>query len=223
MYKPLLTLSLLVLISPGQAMTNESIFWINSFTVQCVGVAPMTCMQVQESDSLEPGKWNNFYSRIEGFTYEAGYLYKLRIRKEALENVPADASSIRYVLVQLLEKTRDPKININDIWAVTAIQGEPIDMRQDGQAAPLIEVSLSAMRVTGKDGCNNFTGQIAGFDNGVIEFGPIATTRMMCPDMSVPDKFNSAMQQVSNYRLDPGRLVFLDSDGNELIACKKID
>jgi hypothetical protein len=41
--------------------------------------------------------------------------------------------------------------------------------------------------------------------------------------MSVPDKFNSAMQQVSNYRLDPGRLVFLDSDGNELIACKKID
>ena len=127
------------------------------------------------------------------------------------------------MLVEVLEKTRDPKININDIWAVTAIQGEPIDMRQDGQAPPLIEVSLSAMRVMGKDGCNNFTGQIAEFDDRVIEFGPIATTRMMCPDMSVPDRFNSAMQQVSNYRLDPGRLVFLDSDGNELIACRKID
>lgn len=223
MFKPLLVLLLLVLISPGQAMNNESTLRVNSFTVQCEGVGPMTCLQVQEGDSPEPGKWDNFYSSIEGFTYEAGYLYRLRIRKETLENVPADASSIRYVLVEVLEKTRDPKININDIWAVTAIQGEPIDMREDRQAAPLIEVSLSAMRVMGKDGCNNFTGQIAEFDDGVIEFGPIATTRMMCPDMSVPEKFNPAMQLVSNYRLEPGRLILLDSDGNELIACRKID
>jgi heat shock protein HslJ len=223
MFKPLLVLLLLVLISPGQAMNNESILWVNSFTVQCEGVAPMTCLQVQESDSPEPGKWMNFYSSIDGFSFEAGYLYKLRIRKEALENVPADASSVRYVLVELLEKTRDPKINMHDIWAVTSIKGEPVEMRQEGQAAPLIEISLSAMRVMGKDGCNNFTGQIAKFDDGVIEFGPIATTRMMCRDMAVPDRFNSAMRLVSNYRLEPGRLVLLDSDGNELIACKKID
>jgi heat shock protein HslJ len=223
MFKPLLVLFLLVLISPGQAMNNESTLRVNSFTVQCEGVGPMTCLQVQEGDSPEPGKWENFYSSIEGFTYEAGYLYRLRIRKETLENVPADASSIRYVLVEVLEKTRDSKININDIWAVTAIQGEPVDMHQELQNGPLIEINLSAMRVMGSDGCNNFTGQIAEFDDGVIEFGPIATTRMMCPDMSVPDRFNSAMQQVSNYRLEPGRLSLLDSDGNELIACRKID
>jgi heat shock protein HslJ len=214
---------LLLLTSSTHAMTNESTFWINSFTVQCEGVAPMTCLQVQESDIPEPGKWNNFYSRIEGFTYEAGYLYKLRIRKEMLENVPADASSIRYVLVEVLEKTRDPKININDIWAVTAIQGEPVDMHQKRQKDPLIEISLSAMSVMGNDGCNNFNGTISKFGDGVVEFGPIAVTRKMCLDMSVPNKFNSAIQQVRKYRLDPGRLVFLDTDGNELIACKKID
>ena len=216
-------LLLLLLTSFAQAMDDESIFWINSFTVQCEGVAPMTCLQVQESESPEPGKWGNFYSRIEGFTYEAGYLYKLRIRKEMQEDVPADASSIRYVLVDVLEKTRDPKININDIWAVTAIQSEPVEMHQERQNGPLIEINLSAMRVMGSDGCNNFTGQIGEFDDRVIEFGPIATTRMMCPDMSVPDRFNSAIQLVSNYRLEPGRLVLLDGDGNELIACGKID
>ena len=204
-------------------MNNESILWVNSFTVQCEGVAPMTCLQVQESDAPEQGKWRNFYSSIEGFTYEAGYLYKLRIRKEMLEDVPADASSIRYVLVEVLEKTRDPKININDIWAVTHIRGEPVDAHQQRQKDPLIEISLSAMRVMGNDGCNNFTGQIEEFDDGVIEFGPIATTRMMCPGMTVPDRFNAAMQLVTNYRLEPGRLVLLDTDGVELIACRKID
>ena len=203
-------------------MNNESILWVNSFTVQCEGVAPMNCLQVQESDAPEQGKWRNFYASIEGFTYEAGYLYKLRIRKEMLEDVPADASSIRYVLVEVLEKTRDPKININDIWAVTHIRGESVDVYQQ-QRGPLIEISLSAMRVMGNDGCNNFTGQIEEFDDGVIEFGPIATTRMMCPDMTVPDRFNAAMQLVTNYRLEPGRLVLLDTDGVELIACRKID
>lgn len=213
---------LLFLTSSVQAMNNESILWINSFTVQCEGVAPMTCLQVQESDLPEPGNWRNFYSPIEGFTYEAGYLYKLRIRKEMLEEVPADASSIRYLLVQLLEKTRDPKININDIWAVTHIRDEPVDLHQQ-QRSPLIEISLSEMRVMGSDGCNNFTGNIEKFDDGLIEFGPVATTRMMCPDMAVPDSFNAAMQLVRNYRLEPGRLALLDSERNELIACRKID
>ena len=64
MFKPLLALSLLVLISPGQAMTNESTLRVNSFTVQCEGVAPMTCLQVQASDSPDAGKWSNFYSAI---------------------------------------------------------------------------------------------------------------------------------------------------------------
>jgi heat shock protein HslJ len=216
-------LLLLLLASFAQAMDDESIVWVNSFTVQCEGVAPMTCLQVQESDSPEPGKWGNFYSRIEGFTFEAGYLYRLRISKEMLEDVPADASSIRYVLVDVLEKTRDPTININDIWAVTAIQGEPVGKPRDGQAGPLIEVNLSAMRVMGSDGCNNFNGAITKFGEEVIEFGPIALTRKMCMDMSVPDKFNSAMLLVRSYHLEPGRLVLLDSDGNELIACRKID
>ncbi|MEJ2315995.1 MAG: DUF4377 domain-containing protein [Gammaproteobacteria bacterium] len=214
---------LLLLASSVQAMAAESTLWVNSFTVECEGVAPMTCLQVQEGDSPEPGKWENFYSNIEGFTYEAGYLYRLRIRKETLEDVPADASSIRYVLVQLLEKTRDPTITINDIWAVTAIRGEPVDMHQERQNGPLIEINLSAMRVMGSDSCNNFTGAITEFGDGVIEFGPIATTRKMCRDMSVPDRFNSAMLLVRSYRLEPGRLVLLDSDGNELIACRKID
>jgi heat shock protein HslJ len=214
---------LLLLASSVQAMAAESTLWVNSFTVECEGVAPMTCLQVQEGDSPKPGKWENFYSNIEGFTYEAGYLYRPRIRKETLEDVPADASSIRYVLVQLLEKTRDPTITINDIWAVTAIRGEPVDMHQERQNGPLIEINLSAMRVMGSDSCNNFTGAITEFGDGVIEFGPIATTRKMCRDMSVPDRFNSAMLLVRSYRLEPGRLVLLDSDGNELIACRKID
>ncbi|MEJ2321891.1 MAG: DUF4377 domain-containing protein [Gammaproteobacteria bacterium] len=222
--KRLLLTLLFALIAPcSHAMDDLSTYWVNSFTVQCEGVGKRTCLQVQKGDSPEPGEWKNFYAPIEGFTYEAGYLYKLSVSEEELQDVPADASSISYLLVEVLEKTRDSKININDIWAVTAINGEPVEISNRRMRVPLIEINLSAMRVTGNDGCNNLNGKIVHFDDGVIEFGPIAVTRKMCIDMSVPDRLNAVLQQVRKYRLDNGTLFFLDTEGNELIGCKKVD
>ncbi|RNA63840.1 DUF4377 domain-containing protein [Chryseobacterium nematophagum] len=72
-------------------------------TVDCTGVAPMKCLQVKENQS---GNWMNFYSTIEGFTYEPGYEYILKVKTEKIANPPADASSIRYILVQQVSKTK---------------------------------------------------------------------------------------------------------------------
>ncbi|MCO5234226.1 MAG: DUF4377 domain-containing protein [Chitinophagales bacterium] len=49
-------------------------------------------------------EWENFYSQIEGFSYEKGYEYKLLIKEEKIENPPADGSNIRYILVKILSK-----------------------------------------------------------------------------------------------------------------------
>ena len=75
---------------------------VNSYRVPCVGVAPMSCLQVRRDDQPD-GKWQNFYSEIRGFEYRPGYLYRLRIRETPLppEQVPADASSIQFDLVEV--------------------------------------------------------------------------------------------------------------------------
>jgi hypothetical protein len=82
-------------------------YWVNSSRVPCMGVAPMECLQIRKGD--DPA-WQLFYSDIEGFEYEPGYLYRLRVREEKRdpESVPADASSIRFVLVEVVEKKPDP-------------------------------------------------------------------------------------------------------------------
>ena len=79
-------------------------YWINSARVPCVGVGPMECLEVRQSESAD---WQLFYSDIEGFDYEPGYLYRIKVREEKRdpENIPADASSIRYILVSVEEKT----------------------------------------------------------------------------------------------------------------------
>lgn len=46
--------------------------------------------------------------RIEGFTYEPGYFYTLSVKKTILANPPADASNVRYQLIEVVKKEMDP-------------------------------------------------------------------------------------------------------------------
>lgn len=45
-------------------------------------------------------------SSIEGFTYERGYEYKLKIQRTTLANPPADGSSYTYKLIKILSKQK---------------------------------------------------------------------------------------------------------------------
>lgn len=82
---------------------DEKTFIVAPQTVDCTGVAPMKCLQVKETQS---GNWTNFYSNIEGFTYEPGYEYVLKVKTEKIQNPPADASSIKYTLVKQVSKIK---------------------------------------------------------------------------------------------------------------------
>ncbi|MCY4374452.1 MAG: DUF4377 domain-containing protein [Spirochaetaceae bacterium] len=65
----------------------------------CVGEGPRKCRVVDGE---------LFYSRIEGFDYQEGYHYRLRIERfEAYpgQEPPADASRYRYRLLEVLAKT----------------------------------------------------------------------------------------------------------------------
>ncbi len=68
--------------------------------VDCVGVAPMKCLVV---DDLF------FYSQIKNFDFEEGYEYKLEItRTQPYLNstIPADVSIYEYHLIKVLSKTK---------------------------------------------------------------------------------------------------------------------
>ncbi len=90
---------------------DEKTFIVGPQTADCTGVAPMKCLQVKENAS---GNWTNFYSNIEGFTYEPGYEYVLKVKTEKIENPPADGSSIKYTLVKQVSKTKKAELAANE-------------------------------------------------------------------------------------------------------------
>lgn len=82
---------------------------------------PIECMLVKEEGG--DGQWKNLmFGAIEGFTYEKGHAYELKVRKTILANPPADGSNCRYKLIEILEDRtvtepetpEDPIVNSED-------------------------------------------------------------------------------------------------------------
>lgn len=86
----------------GCATAEESTrLWIGPELVECEGVAPMMCMLVAES---EDGEYEYFYDEIAGFDYQEGTSYVIDVEITEVEDPPADASSLQYTLVEIIEE-----------------------------------------------------------------------------------------------------------------------
>ena len=207
--------------------SNEHIYWVNSAKVPCEGVGAMQCLKVQKGDTLNYEKWKLFYPVIDGFDYQPGYIYKLKVRevKTDKENVPADASSIKFKLIKVLEKKQDVRLRINDIWVIESIEGETVDNNSanNRQKTAQIEFHIAHMKVMGNDGCNNFFGSIKNIDAEKLVLSPLAGTKMACIGTDIPDKFNISLSKVSKYKIENLHLILFDDSGNELLNFKKVD
>ena len=99
--KIIFSLSSLIVISIMPFVYAEEIttFYINPHMVDCVGVGPMKCMQVREDLNSE---WRNFYDKIQGFDFVQGNSYTVKVKITDVENPPADSSSKKYELMEIL-------------------------------------------------------------------------------------------------------------------------
>ena len=76
---------------------------IASETRSCTGVGPQACLLVKEEDTPD---WTYFYDRIDGFDYQKGYEYVVKVRVAEVENPPMDASSKSYSLVKVVDRQK---------------------------------------------------------------------------------------------------------------------
>lgn len=223
LFKTFSILTLILMMSScGSKKDTTATYWVNSVKVDCdAGAGKAQCLQVTKADDYENAEWSNFYSTIHGFTFEPGFLQKIEVTETELEakDVPSDASSIQYDLVKVLEKKSDPKMAIHDIWAATHIKGEEIAKTN----APTLEINTTEMQVFGSNGCNNYNGQIKTLNSKAIEFGAIASSRKMCADMTIPDRFDKALNRSTSYKKEGLTLTFFNDNGDEILRFQKVD
>ena len=161
--------------SPSTRADEGQILFINSERVACTGVGPRTCLQTRSAESQD---WQFFYNEIAGFDYEPGYTYQLRVKTSPVENPAADASSLKYTLLEVLHKdaVAAPVLS-NTRWVYT---GAVIDqVSQAVLADTKLTLNFADNDVSGSGGCNQFFG---GYTQSgqQLTFKPLASTKRAC-------------------------------------------
>lgn len=82
------------------------IYEVAPYTAECVGEGVRECLVVREEGEED---WTYFYSRIDGFSYQEGYWYRLLVSRRRVPDPPADGSSFEYRLVEVLEREARPQ------------------------------------------------------------------------------------------------------------------
>lgn len=80
-------------------------FRVNHYKQSAFGLHPDWVLLVQEGDKIGTDEWRTQFSKINGFNYEWGYVYELRVKKRTINNPPADGSSIEFDLEEIVSKT----------------------------------------------------------------------------------------------------------------------
>lgn len=200
----------IVLFSFSCSKNTNRIIYIADSKADCVGVAPQKCLQIKEEDKTD---WTYFYDQIEGFDYEEGFFYKLKVDVIEVENPPADASSLKYKLIEILDKSKAPLNLDQGSWLVTRLK----DMDSFGRN-PFIKIDLSQNEIHGNTSCNRFSAKIAVINNKV-EISEISSSEMACRDTEVESVFLDALKSISSYTLNEDKLQLLDKNKQLLIEC----
>lgn len=199
----------------------EKTLYLGPVMRDCVGVAPMKCYMVREDPN---GPWTNFYNIIEGFTFEPGYNYTLRVRvTDSPKPIPADASSKTYTLIEVMSKTPAPTPGphawlAGTSWTLTEMGGKP--PVASPQPATL-EFGLDG-RVGGSAGCNRYTATYTE-DAGRLVIGQGASTRMLCNAPGVMEQEAAYLKTLAGshtFSRDGDRLVVKTADGGTLVFKK---
>jgi heat shock protein HslJ len=194
------------------APLDQTTLYVAPNLVYCVGVAPQQCMQVRQNPE-DP--WKLFYDQIEGFNYEEGYLYELKVAQETIANPPADSSSIRLKLVEIISQTPVSASLTETNWILETLAGE----------RPVSNSEVTAIfgadgNLYGSAGCNSYTTryQVGG---NTITIQPPVTTRMACPQLGVSEQETSylaALEKAQSFAIVGYRLSLIDDEGNTLIT-----
>ncbi len=101
-------------------------------------------------------------------------------------------------------------------WTLETLNGSPAD------AAVSSTLSMNDGQATGNAGVNTFNGTYDAPSDGVLTFGPLASTMMAGPDnaMQQEQAFLTALGDTKKFTTEDGALVLMDDSGAKLAVLK---
>ena len=104
----------------------------------------------------------------------------------------------------------------NHTWIAIQIGSQMIKTNPSARNIPALQFNEATKRVTGADGCNRLMGTYQATGDTLV-LSQMASTKMACIDSTIPNQFNAALANVTNYQVYNNTLKLMDRHGNLLI------
>lgn len=193
----------------AQSSTQE--WFVADKTVDCTGVAPQKCLLVREATARE---WQLFYGQIKGFKFRENYTQRIRVKVTPRKKTPADASSLAYKLVKVVNQSKTdgstseearrqmteanpPAFLIGQKWILKQIDGAKVESNN-----AFIEFDGQNNRFSARV-CNRISGSFT-LSGTNLKIGNSISTKMACaePLNSMETTFLNALEKVTRVEQD---------------------
>ena len=184
----------------------------------------MHCLQIHDEEHAF-GEWQFFYSDIAGFDFQPGKLYRIsvRITERSEDPLPADISSLRYELIEVIEERPDPRAALHDIYVLEATADEKIRHDRAGSSEARIEFNIVQARYAGNDGCRDFDGAIEDLDGRSLRLAPATVGDSKCAGDTQPTDLLLHLANVAAWRRNGLLLELLNANGERQLLFRKVD
>ena len=172
------------------------------------GDCAQNCLLVRENNDQD---WTKFTGTIDGFTYEEGYLYQVKVR------VHKENEQLKYELVKLISKTKqDEKPILSGLWTVSKIS----DFKLPSDKKPTF--SIDGDVINGNSGCNSFSGVVQTDVKGIFKVSNVRATRMFCEAYDAMERaFHTVLHNTVRYTIKNDALHLLDANGHLLLTAEQ--
>ncbi|WP_299394441.1 DUF4377 domain-containing protein [uncultured Gelidibacter sp.] len=191
-----------------QLLSSEKIIYVKNASVACADDASQKCLQIKTS---EDAPWTNFSGTIDGFDYEEGNFYKLKVSVSSAENTSAEAPQPSYTLVRIEEQTKTPLTLDNGFWIV-------VDILDQTRLPRNPVFSISENQIKGNTSCNKFLGSLE-LDAKKFKTSIAKTTDMGCKTNEVEYLFVENLPHVKRYKIKGDSLLLMDKHNKKIMAC----
>lgn len=207
-------------VKTSQETDGEMItLFIGPELVDCEGAGPQKCMLVKESPDDE---YSLFYDQIEGFDYEEGYEYELVVEVTKVENPPADASSLKYSLVEVVSKTPAETTAESTLEGTLWVLQSYVDT--EGNTAEVlpdthITAEFQEGKLAGSAGCNQYFGAYQQ-DGSTLTVAVGGTTMMACPEQTMAQEqaYLSALGSSATFETSDDQLQIANTKGEVVLT-----
>jgi heat shock protein HslJ len=108
--------------------------------------------------------------------------------------------------------------DLNGTWLPQTLLGDSLDKKT---TPPDLTLHTAKMLVSGFNGCNQYNGKITALTDSTIEFKNLATTRRVCPDMRLSERFDKVLSSTAKYTLQGSDLTLYNEKGNVVATFSK--